>query len=172
MTPTELRSWARGCGNGRAAARAYAVANALGGLDRAEAARLAGMERQALRDAVVRCNAEGTAGLFDRPKGHRPEALTEGEQAALVAAVFAGPSPERDGACAWTREALAVWISARFGEAVHPAGVSRILRRLGLSRQKARPTHPRSDPGAQARFEERGSARRCEGPPRRTPASG
>jgi hypothetical protein len=40
-----------------------AIANALEGMTRAEAARLAGMERQALRDAVVRYNAEGLAGL-------------------------------------------------------------------------------------------------------------
>jgi hypothetical protein len=45
-----------------AASRAYAIAHALEGLPRAEAARLAGMERQALRDAVVRYNAEGSAG--------------------------------------------------------------------------------------------------------------
>jgi hypothetical protein len=36
-----------------------AIANALEGMSRADAARLAGMERQALRDAVVRYNAEG-----------------------------------------------------------------------------------------------------------------
>ena len=64
-----MRGWARKAGNGRASARAYAIANALNGLKRAAAARLAGMERQALRDAVVRYNAEGLAGLYDRPKG-------------------------------------------------------------------------------------------------------
>ena len=42
-----------------AAARMQAVAGALEGLTRAEAARLAGMERQALRGAVLRYNAEG-----------------------------------------------------------------------------------------------------------------
>ncbi len=36
----ELRGWARKVGNGRASARAYAIANALDGLRRAEAARL------------------------------------------------------------------------------------------------------------------------------------
>ena len=154
----ELRAWARRCGNGRAAGRAYAIANALDGLSRAEAARLAGMDRQALRDAVVRYNAEGLAGLFDRPKGHRPEVLTPGEQAVLAAAIFAGPSPKEDGVCTWTREALAVWISARFGKMVHPSSLSRILRRMGLSRQKARPVHPRTDPKAQERFAKRGSA--------------
>ena len=60
-----------------------AVANALEGMSRAEAARLAGMERQALRDAVLRYNAEGLAGLYDRPKPGRPQRLSEAEQAAL-----------------------------------------------------------------------------------------
>jgi hypothetical protein len=39
----------------------------LEGMSRAEAARLAGMERQALRDAVVRYNAEGLAGSTTGP---------------------------------------------------------------------------------------------------------
>jgi hypothetical protein len=45
-----------------------AIANALEDMSRADAARLAGMERPALRDAVVRYNAKGlAAGLYDRP---------------------------------------------------------------------------------------------------------
>jgi len=60
-----------------------AIANALEGMTRAEAARLAGMERQALRDAVVRYNAEGLAGLHDRPRrGPKPK-LTEDQFAEL-----------------------------------------------------------------------------------------
>jgi hypothetical protein len=42
--------------------RLLAVANALDGLSRAEAARLAGMERQALHDAVVRTMPKGWMG--------------------------------------------------------------------------------------------------------------
>ncbi len=42
------------------------------GMIRAAAARFAGMDRQALRDAVVRYNGEGLQGLHDRPKGHPP----------------------------------------------------------------------------------------------------
>ncbi|WP_432612393.1 helix-turn-helix domain-containing protein [Azospirillum brasilense] len=57
----------------RVAARMFAIAHALEGMSRAEAARLAGMDRQALRDAVVRYNAEGAAGLYDRPLPDRPE---------------------------------------------------------------------------------------------------
>ena len=64
------------------------------------------LERQALHDAVVRYNAEGLAGLHDRPKPGRPERLSEAEQAALAARVFRGPDPERDGVAAWTRADL------------------------------------------------------------------
>lgn len=158
LTASALRLWARRCGNGRAAARAYAIANALDGLDRAEAARLAGMERQALRDAVQRYNSEGLAGLFDRPKGHRAEWLTEAEQATLMAVVFKGPAPATDGVCTWTCEALAVWIAAKFGKTIHPHSVGRTLKRLGLSRQKARPVHPKTEAKAQERFQKRGFA--------------
>ena len=44
-----------------------AIANALDGMNRAVAAAAAGLERQALRDAVTRYNAEGLTGLVDRP---------------------------------------------------------------------------------------------------------
>ena len=47
----------------RASLRLLALANALDGMRRAEAARLAGMERQALHGAVLRFNAEGPEGL-------------------------------------------------------------------------------------------------------------
>jgi transposase len=99
----ELRVYARRAPDPHAAARAHAIANALEGMTRAEAARLAGMERQALRDAVVRYNAEGLAGLQDRPKPGRPSGLTEGEQAALAALILREPDPERDGASRATR---------------------------------------------------------------------
>ena len=66
LTPEALRRHARREPNRRAALRMLAIANALEGMSRAEAARLAGMERQALRDAVVRYNGEGLAGFHDR----------------------------------------------------------------------------------------------------------
>ena len=59
VSPNELRRLARHERDPAAARRMYAIASALEGMARAEAARLAGMERQALRDAVVRYNTEG-----------------------------------------------------------------------------------------------------------------
>jgi transposase len=158
LTAAALRRHARCEPNRRAALRMLAIANALEGLSRAEAARLAGMERQALRDAVVRYNAEGLAGLHDRPKPGRPPRLDEGEQAALAARVFTAPDPDRDGVSAWTRADLGRWLAARFAKKLHPSSLSRVLRRLDLSRQKTRPVHPRADPAAQERFRKKGCA--------------
>jgi transposase len=158
LTPEALRRRARHEPSRRAAWRMLAIANALGGMSRAEAARLAGMERQALRDAVVCYNAEGLAGLHDRPKPGRPQRLSEAEQAALAARVFRGPDPGRDGVAAWTRADLCFWLEARFGKVFHPSRLSRVLKRLDLSRQKTRPVHPEADPKAQERFGKRGCA--------------
>ena len=158
LTPSALRRWARVESRGRAAARAYAIANALEDMTRAAAARLAGMDRQALRDAVVRYNAEGLEGLHDRPKGHPSRRLTADEEAALAAVIIAGPDPERDGVCAWTRADLCRWLERRFAKTYHPSSMTRVLRRMGYSRQKARPSHPRKDVEAQERFKKGGFA--------------
>jgi transposase len=148
----ELRRLARHEPDRRAAMRLLAIANALEGLSRAEAARLAGMERQALRDAVIRYNAEGPEGLHDRPRPGRPEALTPGRQAALKAWVLRGPDPERDGVSAWRPVDIRDHAERAYGVRYSEWGMSRLLKRLGLSRQKARPWHPRGSAAARAAF--------------------
>ena len=141
LRPLELRRWARVESYGRAAARAYGIANALEEMPRADAARLAGMDRQTLRDAVVRYNAKGLEGLHDRPKGYSPRRLTADEEAALAAVIIAGPEPERDGVCAWTRADLCRWLEERFAKTYHPSSMTRVLRRMGFpARRRARAT--------------------------------
>jgi transposase len=161
-SPGEQRGLARRERHGRAAARLYAIANALDGMSRANAARLAGMERQALRDAVLRYNEGDLAGLRDRPKGRPQRRLTEGEEAALAAVILRGPEPERDGCCAWTRGDLCRWMAAHFGKTYHHSSMTRVLRRMGFSRQKARPAHPQRDIKAQEQFRKR-ATRSSEG---------
>jgi transposase len=157
LSAEALRRAARREKDGRAAARMYAIANALDGLSRAEAARLAGMERQALRDAVLRYNAEGLAGLHDRPKGRPRRRLTEAEEADLAAAILRGPDIETDGCCAWPRLDLCRWLETKTGKTYHPSSRTRVLRRLDFSRQTARPYHPKRDPEAQEAFKKGGS---------------
>ena len=60
IEPDDSRRLARRERDRRTAARMPAIANALEGMTRAEAARLAGLERQALRDAVLRFMPKGS----------------------------------------------------------------------------------------------------------------
>jgi len=151
-TPRVLRRLAKAEPDARVARRLLAIANALGGMSRAEAAASAGMDRQTLRDWVIRYNAHGVAGLCDRWSDGRPPLLSAEEQAELLAIVLAGPDPEKDGFCAFTREDLVAMAEKRFGKSMHATSMGRLLRRLGLSRQKARPSHPLKDPAAAAAF--------------------
>jgi transposase len=161
--PSDLRSRAARAKDCRAALRLLAIANALEGMTRAEAARLAGMERQALHDAIQRFNAEGPDGPHDRPRSGRPEQLTSGQQAALKAHILRGPEPERDGVSAWRLVDLCEHVERTYGVSYSEWGLSCLLKRLNLSRQKTRPSHPKGDPTAQAAFK-KGTALKAAGP--------
>jgi transposase len=52
----------------------------------------------------------------------------------------------------FTRDDLVAIAKKKFGKSMHPASMGRVLRRLDLSRQKARPTHPMKSPAAAAAF--------------------
>jgi transposase len=151
-TPAELRALARRERDGRVSARLLALANALDGMSREDAARVAGMDRQTLRDRVHRHDAEGVEGLRDRPRPGRPCALDEGQQAALKALILRGPKLERDGCVAWRARDLRELAERRFGVGYGEAGIRRLLKGLDLSWQKTRPVHPEADPKAQERF--------------------
>ena len=148
----ELRRLARREKDRAAAARMQAIAGALEGLPRAEAARLAGMERQALRDAVVRYNAEGLVGLHDRPRPGRPARLDEIQKAELKQAVLDGPDVEATDLSAWALAELCREVEQRWGVSYHPSHMGKLVSRLGLSRRKARPSHPKADAAAREAF--------------------
>ena len=84
-------------------------------MSRDRAAKQAGMDRQTLRDWVIRFNAEGVEGLGDRPRRGRPPFLSEGQMAAFKALVLRGPDPERDGLSSWTAKDLCRLVEKRFG---------------------------------------------------------
>jgi transposase len=152
-----LRRLARREPDRAAAARMQAIAGALEGMTRAEAARLAGMERQALRDAVLRYNAEGLACLHDRPRPGAKPRLDEARRSALRQLILDGPEAETTGLSAWTLGELCREVEARWGVRYHEGHMSKLVRALGLSRQKARPSHPEADPAAREAFAKGGS---------------
>jgi transposase len=152
ISPEELRRQAPHVPDGRVSARMIAIANALEGMDRDTAARLAGMDRQILRDWVRRYNAEGIAGLFNRKAPGRQPKLSEGQMAALKARVFAGPDPAVDGVVRWRVVDLCRWVAERWDVHYSETGMLRLLWSLDLSHRKTRPQHPKSDEKAQEAF--------------------
>lgn len=152
FTAAELRARAHGDLPALTIKRMLAIANALDGMSYTEAARAAGLERQALGDAVKRYNAEGLDGLLDRPRSGRPRQLTPAQEAELAAEIRKGPDPETDGFSAYTLDDLCALVAKRFKTSYTDRGMSEVIKRLGFSRQKARPHHPEKDDAAQAAF--------------------
>jgi transposase len=109
-------------------------------------------ERQSLGDAVKRYNAEGVDGLKDRPRSGRKRKLDASQEQELAGIVRTGPDPEQDGISAYTLGDLCAIARERFGVSYGATGMSAVLHRLGFSRQKARPHHPKKDEAAQAAF--------------------
>src|SRR5918995_537047 len=103
LSAAELRREAVRCREAAAARGMLALALVLEGSSREAAARAAGMDRQTLRDWVHRYNAEGLAGLHDRPRSGRKPRLTPEQMADLEKVVEQGPDPARDGVVRWRR---------------------------------------------------------------------
>ena len=122
------------------------------GKDRAEAAKLGGMDRQTLRDWVHRFNVEGPEGLRDHlSEGPKPR-LTPAQWAELAQIVETGPDPKTDGVVRWRRIDLKAVIALRFGVVYHERSVGKLLKALGFSHISARPRHPKQDERIVAAF--------------------
>ena len=145
-----MRRLARREGGGRVGRGLLAIANALDGMDRKMAARAAGMDRQTLRDWVIRYNRDGVAALFDAWGDGRPCWLSEGQQATLRAVLLAGPDPAGDGVTTWRVIDLCQIVRERFGITYSESGLAKLLHALDLSWQTPRPRHPQSDAATQA----------------------
>ncbi len=127
ISSAELRRQARRERDGRVSARLIAIANALDGMDRASAARLAGRDRQILRDWARRYNAEGIAGLCDRPRPGRLPKLSEGRMTSLKAIVLAGPDPAVDRIGRWRVVDLCRHVEERWDVCHSETGMPRLL---------------------------------------------
>jgi len=132
--------------------RMLALALVLEGKSRTEAAQAAGMDRQTLRDWVLRYNEVGLAGLSDRHGGGTRPLLSPGQEAQIAEWVRQGPDLAEHGVVRWRPADLARAIEARFGIVLAERSITDVLRRLGFRRLVARPRHPGHDAAAQASF--------------------
>jgi transposase len=138
----ELRRLARLSKDSRQSSRLLSLAAVLDGMNRTNAARVGGMDRQTLRDWVHRFNAAGPEGLVDRWSSGPQSRLSPDELDELAEIVETGPDPNGDGVVRWRRIDLQRVIEERFGVAYHERYVSTLLKKLGFSHMSARPQHP------------------------------
>jgi len=141
----KVRREAKLCNNAPQARRLLAIAAVYDGLRRGEAAKIGGMDRQTLRDWVVRFNAEGPAGLRHRLGAGRPSLLTPEQKLELSKIVEVGPDPAIHGVVRWRRIDLVEVIKEQFGVTCSERVISDFLAELGFSRMSVRPQHPKQD---------------------------
>jgi transposase len=141
-----LRRLARTCLDNRQIRRLLALAAAYDGMNRTEAARIGGMDRQTLRDWVHRFNNDGPGGLTNAKGAGRPRLLSAEQMKELAAIIETGPDRVVDGVVRWRRIDLVRVIEERFGVVCSQNAVSDYLSRLCFSHISGRPQHPAQDP--------------------------
>jgi transposase len=132
--------------------RLLAIALVVEGHPRDAAAQLNGMDRQALRDWVLRYNAEGLAGLRSRCSPGRPPALNEVQMEEFRSMVLEGSELERNKVVRWCCADLQVEIASRWSVSVAERTVGKLLQRLRMTRLQPRPCHPKKDAAVQEIF--------------------
>ena len=142
FSTSELRRLAKRSKDNSQSRRLLSLAAVMDGMNRTDAARIGGMDRQTLRDWVHRFNQLGPDGLLDRHAGGVEPRLSAERKAELAALVEAGPDRASDGVVRWRRVDLQRVIKERFNIDFHERYVGTILKQLGFSHMSARPRHP------------------------------
>jgi transposase len=165
-TAAELRRLAAASRHANQSRRLLSLAAVLDGMNRTEAARIGGMDRQTLRDWVHRLNEQGPEGLKDDLARPRPRRLTAAQQAELAAIVETGPDRAVHGVVRWRRVDLKALVAARFGVTYHERTIGKLLKEMGFSHVSARPRHPKQDGEVIQAFKKtsRGRLRPMSGP--------
>jgi transposase len=130
------------------ARRLLAIAAVLDGHSRTEAAKIGGMDRQTLRDWVIRFNAQGPDGLVNKPSPGAPGKLGDEHRRFLVRLVEEGPIPAIHGVVRWRACDLIMRLHEEFGLSVSDDTVYRALKDLGFSHVSARPRAYKQAPEA------------------------
>ena len=106
------------------------------------------MDRQTLRDWVIRYNEHGVAGLCDRWNGGRPP-LLDAQTSRPSCSPSCWPGPIRRRTASALSRARTWWLIAekRFGKSMHPTSMGRLLRRLGPVATEGAAQPPDEGPG-------------------------
>ena len=147
-TAGEVRRLATRAKDGAQARRLLAIAAVLDGASREEAAKVGGMDRQTLRDWVIRFNEQGPDALINIPSPGVPPKLNDEHRAFLARIVEDGPIPAVHGVVRWRACDLIMRLHEEFGLSVCDDTIYRALKELGFSHVSARPKAYKQDPDA------------------------
>jgi transposase len=151
-TSADLRSFARRCRDADQVRRVLAVAVILDGGSRSDAARMAGVTLQIVRDWVLKFNEGGPEGLATRKAPGKASILNDEQRVLLAQQVESGPIPAAHGVVRWRLVDLAQWIWDEFGLSVTRFTLGRELRAMGFRKLTARPRHHGQKPDDIADF--------------------
>ncbi len=171
-TAEDVRGFAKRAKDAAQARRLLAIAAVLDGASRTQAAEIGGMDRQTLRDWVIRFNEKGPDGLINIASPGVPSKLDATHRAFLARIVEEGPTPAIHGVVRWRACDLVMRLYEEFGISVSDDTIYRALKDLGFSHVSARPTAYRQDPQAMEAFKKTSppawqkSARRSRRAPR------
>jgi transposase len=140
-TSADLRHFVRRCRDADQVRRVLALAVILDGGSRSEAAQMAGVTLQIVRDWVLRFNEGGPEGLATRKAPGKASILNDEQRARLAEQVEAGPIPAAHGVVRWRLVDLGQWIWDEFGLSVTRFTLGRELRAMGYRKLTARPRH-------------------------------
>src|SRR5262249_12513892 len=138
-TASEVRRFAQRAKDAAQARRLLAIAAVLDGASREEAATIGGMDRQTLRDWVIRFNEQGPDGLINIPSSGVPPKLNSRPKAFLARIVEEGPIPAIHSVVRWRACDLIMRLYEEFGLSVSDDTIYRALKNLGFSHVSARP---------------------------------
>ena len=168
FTAGDVRGFARRAKDAAQTRRLLAIAAVLDGASREAAAKIGGMDRQTLRDWVIRFNEQGPDGLINIPSPGVPPKLGKKHRAFLARLVEEGPIPAVRGVVRWRACDLIMRLHEEFGFSVSDDTIYRALKDLGFSHVSARPKAYKQDAEAMDAFKKLRRAR--GGHPRTTRA--
>ena len=151
-TAGEVRRFAKQAKDGAQARRLLAIAAVLDSASRTEAAKIGGMDRQTLRDWVIRFNDQGADGLLNIASPGVPPKLDAAHRAFLSCIVEEGPTPAIHGVVRWRACDLIMRLHEEFAISVSDDTIYRALKDLGFSHVSARPKAYKQDPEAVQAF--------------------
>jgi transposase len=137
------------------AARLQIVLRARQGRTAPQIAVATGLSRRPVQEWVRRYNAQGIAGLWDRPRPGQPTKLRRDQEEVFRQRMLAGPTGADGGLCTLRGKDAQRILAQEFGASYSLGGAIDLLHRLGFSCLRPRPRHRPNDPPARQKWLER-----------------